>query len=189
MSVAADKTEVFVATHDGKEPKGNINVTFGGEILKMVKSKKVLGIVLNEKLSFKEHIQEKTSAGFKALKSIDSFIRGNKGRSQYVSMRLYKALVCPVMDYGAPVLVKATSECSKEFGKFQRAAMLKASGCLSSTSTDAIEVLTNMQIIANRYVFRCVQGWVLNGRIPFSLCSLHCATYVRFNFRDCQSAG
>ena len=40
-------------------------------------------------------------------------------------------------------MVKATSECSKELGKVQRAAMLKATGCLSSTSTDALEVLTN----------------------------------------------
>ena len=39
--------------------------------------------------------------------------------------------------------MKATSEGSKEFGKVQRAAMLKASGCLSSTSTDALEVLAN----------------------------------------------
>ena len=31
----------------------------------------------------------------------------------------------------------------RECGKVQRTAMLKASGCLSSTSTDAIQVLTN----------------------------------------------
>ena len=43
-----------------------------------------------------------------------------------------------------------------------------------------------LKIIANQYGFRCVQGCVLNGRIPFSLCSLHCATNVGFNFRDCQ---
>ena len=58
-------------------------------------------------------------------------------------MRLYNALVGPVMDYGAAVLV--TAQTAKEMGKIQREAMLKASGCLSSTSTDALKVhvLTN----------------------------------------------
>ena len=37
--------------------------------------------------------------------------------------------------------------------------------------------------------FRGVHGCVLDGRIPFGLCSLHCATDVGFNFRDCQLAG
>ena len=48
-------------------------------------------------------------------------------------MRLFKALVLPIIEYGAPVLVSALTECCKEFGKIQRWAMVKASGCLSST--------------------------------------------------------
>ena len=58
-------------------------------------------------------------------------------------MRLYRALVLPTLDYGSPVLVSATDECCKEFGKVQRSATLKASGSLNSTSTDTLEVLTN----------------------------------------------
>ena len=44
---------------------------------------------------------------------------------------------------------------------------------------------SQLKIIA----IRSVHGCVLNGRIPFSLSSLHCATYVEFNFRDCQLPG
>ena len=46
-----------------------------------------------------------------------------------------------------------------------------------------------LKIITNLYGFRSVRGSVLNCRIPFSLCSLHFATNVWFNFRDCQLAG
>ena len=86
------------------------------EKLKITGSKKVLGVVLDSLLNFKDHIQEKTKAEFAALRSRDSF---------------------------APVLVSALTECCKEFGKIQCCAMVKASGCLSSTSTDTLEVLTN----------------------------------------------
>ena len=44
---------------------------------------------------------------------------------------------------GAPVWVSAVTEGCKKFGKNQRSAMLKASGCLNSTSTEALEILTN----------------------------------------------
>ena len=58
-------------------------------------------------------------------------------------MRLYNALVLPIMDFGAPVIASSLEECSKEFGKVQRFAMLKASECMNSTSTETLETLTN----------------------------------------------
>ena len=128
MSIAADKTEVLVFPYGGKQPEETVSVKYGEELLKVTTSKKVLGIVLDNCLNFKEHIQEKTKAGFAALRSIDSFIVGQRGCSQSVYMRLYRALVLPVLEYGAPVYVPAMEECSKEFGKVQRCAMLKASG-------------------------------------------------------------
>ena len=143
MSVAADKTDVVVITPDGKEPTNMLDIKLGEEKLKVVKSKKVLGVVIDNQLDFHEHVQERVKAGFRALKCLDSFIKGHKGCCQSVFIRLYNALVLPVMDYGALVAVTATSECVTEMGKVHRAAMLKASGCINSTSTDALEVLTN----------------------------------------------
>ena len=115
----------------------------GGEKLKVTGSKKVLGVVLDSLLNFKDHIQEKTKAGFAALRSLDSFVVGHRECSQSVYMRLFKALVLPIIEYGAPVFVSALTECCKEFGNIQRCAMVKASGCFCSTSTDTLEVLTN----------------------------------------------
>ena len=143
MSVAADKTEVMAVPFDGKELDEPVRVYMGGELLKVVKTKKILGITLDDKLSFKEHIQEKTKAGFGALRSLDSFVQGHRGCSQLVYMRLYRSLVLPVIEYRAPVWVAAVTEGCNEFGKIQRSAMLKASGCLNSTSAEALEVITN----------------------------------------------
>ena len=144
MSIAADKTEVMIFTYDGKIPEEQSSVKYDGELLKVTESKKVLGIVLESNLNFKEHVKEKTNAGFRALRSLDNFVQGQKGGCcQSIYMRLYRALVLPILDYSSPVLVSATDECCKEFGKVQRSAMLKASGSLNSTSTDTLEVLTN----------------------------------------------
>ena len=58
-------------------------------------------------------------------------------------MKLYEALVLPVLDFGATVITSSLAKCSNEFGKIQRCAMLKSSGCRNSTTTDALEILTN----------------------------------------------
>ena len=47
------------------------------------------------------------------------------------------------MEYGAPVTVGAITECCKEFNEVQRSAMLKATGCVRTTSTESLEILTN----------------------------------------------
>ena len=44
------------------------------------------------------------------------------------------------------VCVRSEESC-KEFGKVHRSAMIKASGCLNSTSTETLEVLTNTEPI------------------------------------------
>ena len=95
------------------------------EKLKVTGSKKVLGVVLDSLLNFKNHIQEKTKAGFAAMGSLDRFVVGHRGCSQSVYMRLFKALVLPIIEYGAPVLVSALTECCKEFGKIQRCVLVE----------------------------------------------------------------
>ena len=74
-------------------------------------------------------------------------MQGHKGCSQSVFMKIYRLLVLPIMGYGVAVTVDSVDESSKKFGKVHRAAMIKASGYLNSTSTEALEVLTNSQPI------------------------------------------
>ena len=143
MSVAPDKTEVIRVSPKGLQNNTSLKIMMNGTFLKEVPKKKVLGVTIDQDLSFKYHIQEKAKAGFKALRGLQVFTKDFKGCCQSVFMRLYRALVVPLFDYAAAVLVFAQDECVREFGKVQRTAMLKASSCLSSTSTEALQVVTN----------------------------------------------
>ena len=78
-------------------------------------------------------------------------------------MKLYRSLVMPIMEYGVAVKVGSVDESSKEFGKVYRAAVIKASGCLNSTSTEALEVLTNSQPIDLQLKLRQAQKVVRIG--------------------------
>ena len=145
MSIAPEKTDVLIFTPGGggEEIKDDeVDVKMGGMKLNRVKSKKILGSVVDDKLTFHEHIKQKTSAAFRALKGLDVFVDGMRGCSQSTYMKLYSSLVLPIMEYGAPVTVGAIPDCCKEFKKVQRSAMLKATGCVRTTSTESLEILT-----------------------------------------------
>ena len=80
MSIAPEKTDVLISTPGGEEIKDNdVDVKMGGMKLKRVKSKKILGLVVDDKLTFHEHIKQKTSAAFRALKGLDVFCRRDEG--------------------------------------------------------------------------------------------------------------
>ena len=129
MLIAPEKTEVMIFTPGNEivrlEEK---KVEYDGKILRTVKSKEILGITVDDKLSFHEHIASKTKSAFSALTGTDEFVQGQRGCSQSVYMWLYKALVLPIMEYGTPVAVAAIEESCKEFGKVHRSAMTKTSG-------------------------------------------------------------
>ena len=73
-----------------------VTIKYGEVQLKITSSKKVLGVVLDSSLSFKDHVQEKTKAGFAALRGIDGFVVEHRWCSQSVYMILQgskKALI------------------------------------------------------------------------------------------------
>lgn len=76
---------------------------------------------------------------------------------------VYKTLVLPLFEYGSLVIVSSLSECCNGNGKVQRSAMIKASGCLNSTSTEALESLTNSPPIALQSKLRQAQKVVRIG--------------------------
>ena len=49
-------------------------------------------MVLDSSLNFKDHVQEKTKAGFVALRGIDGFVVWHRGCSQSVYMKYMKMI-------------------------------------------------------------------------------------------------
>ena len=82
--MASGKTDVVVVTPDEHEPSAMIDIKLGEEKLKVVKSKTILGVIIDNQLNFHEQIQERVRAGFRALKSLDTFAKGHKGCCQSV---------------------------------------------------------------------------------------------------------
>ena len=142
MEISPEKTEVMVFPPPNT-PTPKVKMNINDKEIKQVQHKKVLGIIVDENLDFNLHIQERKNKGFKALKCIEHFINNNSSCSQSIFVRLYKSLVLPTMDYGIAALSTVTDKVCKELTSVHRAALLKATGSLANSSTEAIEILTN----------------------------------------------
>ena len=143
MSIAADKTEIMVVKPSKDAVECKEDIFLQGQILKKVKVKKVLGVYMDNELSFKDHIDNKVKSGFKALSSIKHFGNDKFGCNQDIFLQLYRSLVLPTMEYGISPIATATEYASKEFSKVQRQALITATGCEAFSGSAQMEVLTN----------------------------------------------
>ena len=134
MAIAADKTDVLVIKPSKKHKDVEERIIMNGKELKKVKKKKILGVIVDNELSFKEHVDGRTKSGFKALSGISHFGNEKFGCSQDTFIRLYKSLVLPVMEYGIVAAATASQYACKEFDKVQRKAMVSATGCVAKTA-------------------------------------------------------
>ena len=78
MLIAPETSDIMIFTSGvGDEINDEeIGAKMNGMKLERAKSKKILGIVVVDKLSFHENIKQKKTAGFKALKGLDVFVNG-----------------------------------------------------------------------------------------------------------------
>ena len=59
MLIAADKTEVMIFPWDGRQPVEPVTIKYGEVQLKVTSSKKVLGVILDCSLNFKDHFKKR----------------------------------------------------------------------------------------------------------------------------------
>ena len=129
-----------------------VNLLMNGKKIDITPTFKYLGIIFDQKLSWREHVNhvsEKTTRWLMILKSAVSF---KWGLSPWTIKTIYERAVQPMMNYGAIVWGKAIN-----FGvnilklrRPQRLAALMITGGLRTSPTNALLVLSGIQPIEHQ---------------------------------------
>ena len=98
--------------------------------------------LLDEKLHFSEHISFACRKALKALNKISLFLSVTNGLSTRNRITLYKALVCPYLEYAFLVWAAAKEQDLVKIDRIRRMVLLRATGCLNFIPTVALEVIT-----------------------------------------------
>lgn len=108
LSVAAAKTEAILFHGRNVRPPPNMTILIGNQRISFKQSIKYLGILLDSRLSFKEHIRgiENKAAGVtRALSRLMPNIRGPGERKR----RLFANVIASIILYGAPLWADSIS--------------------------------------------------------------------------------
>ena len=105
---------------------------------------KYLGIILDSKLNFREHIMHITGKRNKLIHAIAKSAKLGWGLNHEALHTIYKGAILIHMLYGAPIWIGAVGKkCNKIlYSSFQRLINIKIAKAYRTTSNDALSILT-----------------------------------------------
>ncbi len=129
-------------------------LTVAGKTIKPKDSAKHLGVYIDKRLTFKEHVEYAVGKGVKAAVVLMRVANTTTGMSHKFVRRLFIGLVVPRMEYALPVWHNPVREgegrrqgavgVARKLSKPQRLACKDMAVGLRSTSTDALDYHANV---------------------------------------------
>ena len=124
-----------------KLPKLQLN----GKVVPNVKKIKLLGVILDSKLTFTPHIMQRIKACKISLMRLKPLMGRVWSPNPNLCRWLYEGVICPMLMYGSVVWAEATRRphIQKELYKLQRLGLLSIASVRQSTPTRALEIIYN----------------------------------------------
>ena len=159
-----------------------INIQLDGHPICRVEHAKSLGLIIDDRLSWSNHIKElcrKISSAIGALRRIRSLI------SQSTAVQIYNALIQPHFDYCAPVWDGLSSYLCEKLQKLQnRAARVILQANCEVNSCMRLETLKWNQLSLRRKQKAIMMFKSLNGLAPVYLHDLFSEQHTDYDLRD-----
>ena len=145
LNFSPTKTEAILFTW---KKKWNIKtpLKLGDKEIKMCNQVKYLGVILDSKLSWKPHCQDRVRKATIALMQGRRAIGKSWGLNPRQALWIYTAIIRPILAYAAVVWINATNSSTlvAMLQKVQRLACITITSAYPSTPTAALEVLLQL---------------------------------------------
>jgi len=134
----------MLVTRRKRRERTEINIYLNTKPLEDVKSIKYLGITIDNKMNFREHIISTTQKCTTLIHTLAKSAKLNWGRKQEALNTIYKGASLPLMLYGAPVWSRAMEKnCNRTlYSRVQQLINIKIAKAYRTTSSDALCMLT-----------------------------------------------
>ena len=121
------KSKVMVVTRRKRREKTEVYVYLNNKPLEQVNSIKYLGITIDSKLNFREHIISTSKKCTTLIHTLAKSAKLNWGLQQEALNTIYKGAILPLMLYGAPVWIQAMEKnCNRTpYSRVQRLMNIK----------------------------------------------------------------
>jgi hypothetical protein len=159
------KSKVMLVTRKRREDK-DITIYLHFQPLEQVKQMKYLGIILDHKFKFQEHITYVAERCTKIINNLSRAAKLSWGLKNEVIATMYKGAILPLLTYGAPVWIDAMKykHNTQKYIRVQQIINLKMARTYRTTSSEVLCILTGMFPITlkleetvTQYTFRDMQ--------------------------------
>ena len=122
-----------------------------GKTIDLSQSTKFLGVHLDTKLNFNEHIKYITKKATMSLMQCKRAVGPTGGLTPRSCKWIYEEAIRPILSYGSLVWINAIQKKHNQnaLAKVERLALWMTSGAMPSTPTIALNQLTNTTFIIN----------------------------------------
>ena len=120
----------------------NFDLKINSQQLPKSESTKYLGLHMDNKLSWKNHVEYTINKVNQRLRLIKQLARATWGSTQDTMNTTYKTYVKPVMKYGSEVLVTASDSTLKALERAQNNALRQITGGVKTTAILALQLYT-----------------------------------------------
>ena len=134
----------MLITNQRNVQKGTIYL--GNQPIEWVKSYKYLGVTIDDKLTWNQHIQNVSNKANMVMAQCRRMMGSNWGLRPYVCKYMYIGLVRPILTYAGLGWLKVTKQPSKlaKIRRVQRKALLSITNAMVSTPTASMEVIVDI---------------------------------------------
>lgn len=133
-----EKTKLIVFSK--RKFKHQLMLNFNGVILQESNEIKLLGMIMDARLKWKNHINFIKARANKAMNILQVLNNKNNGVSRQVLLRLYKTYVRPIIEYGAPIYNSAPKALLDKLEPIQNTALRIATGAFKSSRIENLLV-------------------------------------------------
>ena len=151
-------------------------VSIGDKEFRAKESLKWLGVYIDSRLTFKEHVTRKTIDASRVFHQIERLSNTERGLSFQAMRQLYIACVSSIADYGVPIWWNGQKGFLDKFQKLQNQALRKILGTFKTSPIRAMEVeasiappIVRINKICRSYVLRSIEfinHYAIKKRLP-----------------------
>ena len=145
FNFSKEKTVTMHICNSKRCKKESPELKMKGTILQHVKQYKYLGMIIDDSLTFKTHIEHIKRKAAKSLNILKIISNPNNGADRNSLIRIYLALTKPILDYGSEIY----SSCCKTYLNYlepiQNQAMRISTGAYRTTPIDSLQAESGLK--------------------------------------------
>ena len=138
FKISKTKTTAVVFTHKQKDQ--DVDLKIGDSKIQVKNSVKFLGVILDKKLSWNEHIQYVVDRCKSRINLLRALTGTDWGANKKTLLTLYRVLVRSVIDYGSIAYDSASEATKKKLDQIQSKALRICCGAICTTPVIALQV-------------------------------------------------